>query len=98
MPDQISDTAAQNFINRFVARFGQPETPVIDQGSHYMINTFFTMHSKSPSSYEYIVSPAKQWPRGEQIVQYRNKLLLLLDNTMTTGLMSLNSLATIETG
>ncbi|KIH55936.1 hypothetical protein ANCDUO_13891, partial [Ancylostoma duodenale] len=43
LPHQKSNTTAQAFINRFVARFGLPETLVIDQGSNYMSDTFTTL-------------------------------------------------------
>ncbi|KHJ98715.1 integrase core domain protein [Oesophagostomum dentatum] len=38
--DQKAATTAQTFVNRFVARFGLPETLVTDQGSNYMSDAF----------------------------------------------------------
>ncbi|KIH63673.1 integrase core domain protein [Ancylostoma duodenale] len=43
LPYQKSNSTAQAFINRFVARFGLPETLVTDQGSNYMSDTFTTL-------------------------------------------------------
>ncbi|KHJ76344.1 integrase core domain protein, partial [Oesophagostomum dentatum] len=40
LPDQKANTTMQTFINRFVARFGLPETLVTDQGSNYVSDGF----------------------------------------------------------
>ncbi|KIH62676.1 integrase core domain protein [Ancylostoma duodenale] len=73
LPDQKSNTTAQIFINRFVARFGLPETLVTDQGSNYMSDTFTTLlrnlHIRHRTSTPYHHQSNGQVERANRTIQ-----------------------------